>query len=163
METACPNKLGGACKNDAGERMSAMKRRVCLLVLSLAATPLHGALAQSGQIQGAWLEEGSTCTDVFVPTRNAIAFKRPANAFAPAFIISGQRLSTPLATCRLVGVNRSGERRILRLSCMTAITIDSARAIVSLGADGKLTRYHSAEGGIATEYQRCTRDALKAP
>ena len=143
--------------------MNAVKRRFCLLVLALATTPLHGALAQPGQIQGAWLEEGSACADVFAATRNAIAFKRPANAFAPAFIVSGQRLSTPVATCRLVGINRSGERQVLRLSCMTAVAIDSARAIVSIGADGNLIRHHSAEGGISTKYQRCTRDVLKAP
>jgi hypothetical protein len=150
-------------QQDVEGAMIVVKRRLCLLVLAMAALPLQEALPQEGRIQGAWLEEGSACADVFKVARNGVAFKRPANAFAPAFIISGQRLSTPLASCRLVGVKPSGERQVLRLSCVTAVATDSARAIFATGAEGKLIRYHSAEGGIATGYQLCTRDALKAP
>lgn len=138
-------------------------RCTSLFVLAVALAPLQDAKAQAGPLQGAWLEEGSSCTSVFLATPKAIAFKRPASAFAPAFIVSGKRLSTPLATCRLVGVVPSGERQVLRLSCATSVSIDTARAIFSVASDGNLYRYHSMEGGIATKYMRCARDVLKAP
>lgn len=143
--------------------MIVVNRRLSLFVLAMAVASLQEAKAQAGRLQGAWLEEGSSCASVFVATPNAVAFKRPASAFAPAFIVSGRRLSTPLATCRLVGVATSGERQVLRLSCVTAVAMDSARAVFSTADDGKLYRHHSLEGGIATTYQRCTRDTLKAP
>ena len=140
-----------------------VNRRLSLFVLAMAVAPLQQARAQAGPLQGAWLEEGSSCASVFVATPNAVAFKRPANAFAPAFIVSGKRLATPLATCRLVGAASNGDRQVLRLSCATTVAVDSARAIFSMAGDGKLYRHHSVEGGIATTYQRCTRDTLKAP
>jgi len=143
--------------------MIVVDRRLFLFVLAMAAPPFEDALAQAGRLQGAWLEEGSSCASVFVATPTAVAFKRPASAFAPAFIISGQRLSTPLATCRLAGMSPSGERQVLRLNCTTTVATDSARAVFAPAADGRLYRYHSLEGGIATTYQRCTRDALKPP
>lgn len=143
--------------------MMAVNRRLSLFVLAVAVAPLQEAKAQAGRLDGAWLEEGTSCASVFVATPHAVAFKRPANAFAPAFIVSGRRISTPLATCRLVGVAPDGERQILRLSCATAVAMDTARAIVSVAGDGNLYRYHSVEGGISTKYLRCTRDALKAP
>lgn len=141
----------------------AVNRRLSLFVLAVAIAPLQEARAQTRPLQGAWLEEGSSCASVFVATPNVIAFKRPASAFVPAFIVSGKRLSTPLATCRLVGITAGGERQILRLNCATAVSTDSARAVFSMASDGKLYRHHSVEGGIASVYQRCTRGSLKAP
>lgn len=141
----------------------AVNRRLSLFVLAVAIAPLQEAGAQARPLQGAWLEEGSSCASVFVATPNVIAFRRPASAFAPAFIVSGKRLSTPLATCRLVGITANGERQILHLNCATTVSADSARAVFSMASDGKLYRHHSVEGGIASIYQRCTRDTLKAP
>jgi hypothetical protein len=141
--------------------MSALHRRL-LLALAMPLLAVEDARPQ-GLLQGAWIEEGTPCSDVFVATRGGVAFKRPANAFAPAFIVSGRRLTTPLATCTLIGRSSGGERELVRLSCTTAVATDTARAIFSPATDGGMYRYHSLEGGIATRYQRCSRDALKAP
>lgn len=143
--------------------MIVMDHRLLLFALAVAALPLQEAQAQASALQGAWLEEGSSCASVFVATPKAIAFKQPASAFAPAFIISGRRLATPLATCGLAGVGHSGERLVLRLNCTTSIAPSTARAVLSPAGDGSLYRHHSLEGGIATKYQRCTRDSLKVP
>lgn len=136
-------------------------RRLPLLLAPLLLAPLQEARAQAS-LQGAWLEEGTPCSEVFIASARGIAFRRPANAFAPAFIVSGKQLSTPLATCRLAGRSAKGERQVLRLSCTTTVATDTARAIFSPATDGGMYRYHSLEGGIATRYQRCSRDSLKA-
>ena len=143
--------------------MTVVNRCLFLLALALTAAPWQGAHAQAGRLQGAWVEEGSPCDSVFVTTPKIIAFKRPANAFAPAFIVSGRRLSTPLATCRLISISPSGARQVLRLSCTTSVASDTARAVLAPAEDGGIYRYHSVEGGIATKYRRCTPDDLKAP
>lgn len=141
----------------------AVDRQLSLLVLAATVLSLQEARAQAGPFQGAWLEEGSPCASVFVATQNAVAFKRPANAFAAAFIIAGKRLTTPLATCRLMGIDSSGERRILRLSCTTSVSSDTARAVLAPAEDGAINRYPSVESQIATKYRRCSRDDLKTP
>jgi hypothetical protein len=143
--------------------MKVINSSLPFVVLAMALTPLQAAQAQTGRLQGAWLEEGSSCDSVFMATPNAVAFKRPASAFAPAFIVTGRRLTTPLATCRLSDVSANGPRQILRLSCTTSVAADSARAVFSPAEDGGIYRYHSVEGGIATKYQRCNRDTVKAP
>lgn len=143
--------------------MIVINRRLSLLVLAVAVVPLQDARAQPARLQGAWLEEGSSCASVFVATPNGVAFKRPASAFAPAFIIAGRRLSTPLASCRFVSGSSNGERQVIRLSCTTSVTTETAHAVLAPAEDGSLYRYHSVEGGLASKYQRCSRDALKAP
>lgn len=143
--------------------MIVVNRCLLLVAMAVAIAPLQDARAQAGRLQGAWIEEGSSCDSVFVATPSAVAFKRPANAFAPAFVVSGRRLSTPLATCRLTGISPNGPRQVLRLNCTTSVASNTARAVLAPAEDGGIYRYHAAEGGIATKYLRCTRDALKAP
>lgn len=148
--------------------MTASICRLTLLVASVATATLTLPLssevrAQVGAFQGAWLEEGGACSSVFVPKGAAIAFRRPAAAFAPAFIIAGQRLATPLATCRIVRMTAQGDRQVLNLSCTTTVSSDSARAVFALAEGGTLNRYLGPEGGMATKYQRCDRDSLKPP
>jgi hypothetical protein len=137
---------------------------------ALLAIALNGGTAaevraqmSTGAFQGAWIEQGEACESAFALKGGAIVFRRPASVFAPAFIVAGRRLSTPLASCRIVSVSPKGERQILNLSCTTSISVGAAHAIVAPAEGGMLTRYFSAEGGGGTKYQRCGPDALKPP
>ncbi|CAM5212543.1 putative protein OS=Bosea thiooxidans OX=53254 GN=SAMN05660750_03400 PE=4 SV=1 [Bosea thiooxidans] len=141
--------------------MIAEAARSLFLVFAIAVLAAPGAWARTASFQGAWLEEGQVCANVFVVAGKALGFKRPANAFAAAFIIRGQQLSTPLATCRIGRISPQGERQVMHLSCTTTIATDTARAVFAPAQDGGLYRYSTAEGGTATRYRRCTADALK--
>ena len=150
--------------------MIAPIRRQALLAASLSAAllgaaPVPEAMAQAqvDAFQGAWIEQGEACTSAFASKGGTIAFRRPASVFAPAFIIAGQRLSTPLASCRIVSISPKGERQVLNLRCATTVSVNSAHAIIAPAEGGMLDRYFNAEGGIATRYQRCGQDALKPP
>ncbi|CAH1660594.1 conserved exported hypothetical protein [Hyphomicrobiales bacterium] len=143
--------------------MIATASRAGLFAVALAASAAQDARAQPAAFQGAWLEEGQICANVFTAAGQGLRFKRPANAFAAAFVIRGHRLSTPLATCRIGRISRSGERQIMHLNCTTTIATDTARAVFSPAQDGGLYRYSADEGGTATRYRRCTTETLKAP
>lgn len=141
--------------------MIARLRRAALYLLPLAMfTPMPGALSQTRDLQGAWLDGDMACASVFASTRNGIGFKRPANAFIPAFIITGRRLSTSLATCRIVKVLPVGNRQVLTLHCTTSIASDTARAILAPAPDGMLYRYFASDGGVAAKYKRCGPEDL---
>ncbi len=138
-------------------------RRTSLCLLALfAVAPTNSALAQTNGLQGAWLEDGLSCASVFVATRDAVGFKQPPSIFVPAFIIAGRRVSTPLATCRIVAVKSNGSRQIMNLSCTTSVSSGSARAFLAPAPDGGLLRYLSAEDSVATRFQRCDRAKLTA-
>jgi hypothetical protein len=47
----------------------------------------------------------------------------------------------PLASCRIKGAKRSGERRILTLACATSVAVDEVPARLEPLADGTLRRY----------------------
>src|SRR4051812_42618894 len=91
-----------------------------------------GTAAPQRSMQGAWVQGKELCDEVFTPAGKAIAFKKPVDAFSPAFIISGQQIRTPQASCRIRGEKKSGERRILSLACANSISVGDAKADIEI-------------------------------
>ena len=134
-------------------------KAVCIagVVLCLTAPRMiSGAAAAERALTGAWIQGGSQCEEVFTRTGKSVSFKKPVNAFAPAFIISGSQIRTPLASCRIKGAKRSGDRRILALACATSVAVDEVPATLEPSADGTLRRYLNAEDKVGSKYERCS-------
>jgi hypothetical protein len=128
---------------------------VALLALTLSSGgPSRAAAVESGLV-GAWAQDGN-CDEVFSRSGKAVSFKKPVNVFAPAFIITGNRLRTPTASCTIKGVKPAGDRRVLSLQCATAIAVDDVKAIVGTSADGGLVRYLNDQDSTGSTYKRCT-------
>jgi len=147
--------MGDAAAGAEGAMIARLRRAALYLLPIAMLAPMPDALSQTRDLQGAWLDGDLACASVFASTRNGIGFKRPANAFIPAFIITGRRLSTSLATCRIVKVLAVGDRQTLTLHCTTSIASDTARAILAPASDGMLYRYFASDGGVAAKYKRC--------
>jgi hypothetical protein len=98
---------------------------------------------------------GASCEEVFVHRGKAASFKKPVDLFAPGFIISGTRLRTPMASCRIGGRKSAGARQTLKLSCATSIAESDVTAYLEPTSDGKLKRYSGDSDTIGTLYNRC--------
>lgn len=113
------------------------------------------AAAAERALTGAWIQGVEQCGEVFARAGNSVSFKKPVNAFAPAFIISGDQVRTPQASCRIKGAKRSGDRRILALACATSVAIDEVPATLEPLADGTLRRYLHDQDRTGSKYERC--------
>ncbi|MGX1791162.1 hypothetical protein ACWIGM_30745 [Bosea sp. NPDC055332] len=160
LADAGASQAGDAAAGAEGAMIARLRRAALYLLPIAMLAPMPDALSQTRDLQGAWLDGDLACASVFASTRNGIGFKRPANAFIPAFIITGRRLSTSLATCRIVKVLATSDRQTLTLHCTTSITSDTARAILAPAPDGGLHRYFASDGSIAATYKRCTLQDL---
>jgi len=126
------------------------------LALCLAASAVASrAEAAEAALTGAWVQQGTQCEQVFSRTGKALTFKKPVNLFAPAFIISGNRLRTPQASCRIKAVKPVEDRRIVTLACATSVAVDDATLILASSADGTLHRYFDDEDKVGSSYKRC--------
>ncbi|GGC53851.1 hypothetical protein [Chelatococcus reniformis] len=121
-------------------------------LLSLVGVPTGSTAAE---FQGAWLEQGGTCQDVFVSTGKGLAFKPSASAFTAAFIIAGNRLQTPLASCAIKATKRSGDRRVLDLACTNAVASEEMKAILASRSAAELRRYTSLTDTVGSSYRKC--------
>jgi len=128
------------------------------LSLAVLAT-VSGAIAQGGlsAYQGAWLAGGVDCAEVYSSAGKGTSFKKPVDIFAPAFIISSNRLRTPQASCRIKSVRAAGDRQNLVLDCANAVAGNEVRVLMATQPDGSLKRYFNEQDTSGTTYQRCSR------
>jgi hypothetical protein len=129
--------------------------RAAVLALSVALGATSPANAVDAKLEGAWVQDG-TCDETFARAGTTIAFKKPINVFAPALIITGNRLRTPTASCTIKVVKPAGERRVLLLQCATGVAVEPVRALIGTSSDGSLVRYLNEQDSTGSSYKRCT-------
>ena len=135
-------------------------RLVRIASLGLAASAaVSGAMAQGGLsgYQGAWLAGGADCAEVYSSAGKGTSFKKPVDIFAPAFVVSGNRLRTPQASCRIKSAKPHGDRQRLVLDCAKAVAGNEVRLLMAPQPDGSLKRYFNEHDTSGTAYQRCSR------
>jgi hypothetical protein len=131
--------------------------RATALTLALATTgTMSNTSAVEQALMGAWIQDRAQCEEVFTRTGKSVSFKEPIKEFAQSFIISENQIRTPQASCRIKATKRSGDRRILDLTCTTSVAVSELPAILALSADGTLRRFLNAEDTIGSIYERCS-------
>lgn len=120
---------------------------------------ISDAMAQGGlsALQGAWLSGSTDCAEVYSTAGKGTSFKKPVDLFAPAFIVTGNRLRTPQATCRIKSAKPNGDRQRVTLDCANAVAGSEVRVLMAMQPDGTLRRYFNEQDTTGTEYRRCSR------
>ena len=125
--------------------------------LALAAPP------QLSGLQGAWLQQSTNCSEIYTSSGKGFSFREGTNEFAPAFIVSGSRLKTPVNSCRIERIVPTGSRWMMKLHCTGSVSTMVANVQFSLTPDGALLRYLNDQDPSGSRYERCTATAARAP
>ncbi|MBM6595271.1 hypothetical protein ILT42_14790 [Microvirga sp. BT291] len=128
-----------------------------LSLATLAFVPGAWAQASLSGYQGAWLAGGLDCSEIYASTGKGASFKKPVNIFAPAFIVAGNRLRTPQATCRIKSVKPTGDRQRLALDCANAVAGHEVMVLMATQPDNSLKRFFNEQDTVGSAYQRCSR------
>lgn len=136
-----------------------LTRTKILLALTMAGLlhPVLGypAIAAETSVEGAWLDQNLECSAVYVMTGKGARFKQPVDLFAPAFIISGKRLTTPQATCSLKSKSAMNDRTAVQLSCANSVSVSPVTIQLSRASDGTLVRYMDSNDKSGSKYKMC--------
>jgi hypothetical protein len=111
------------------------------------------ALAQAAE---AYVASGTECGDVFVKAKDGVRFAPRVDAFAPAFIVKGKVLRTPVATCRLRHSAAKGDVREFQFECANSISYAPVTVFFRRGDNGSLIRFSSATETVGSRYGRCS-------
>jgi hypothetical protein len=131
-------------------------------VASLGAIPALPAQPQLSALQGAWLQQSSSCSEVFASSGKGVSFKKSVNEFVPAFIVSGSRLRTPVNSCRIAKIVPASNRWMMKLDCTGSVSTMIANVQFSLTDDGALLRYLNDQDTSGSRYERCTAKSARA-
>jgi hypothetical protein len=138
------------------------KNSICTVLCAAAlfsaasAGPAHAAGLTLGDLQGAWLGQETGCQTAFAFSGSKPAFKRPADAFVPAFIVSGDKLTTPLASCRIRKMEETEKGTRVTMACANAL---SSAPVVTRFAFGRGYLLRVSDSGVETGYyNHCKRE-----
>ncbi len=106
--------------------------------------------------QGSWVLDGRDCADVFSSGGKGATFKKPVDIFAPAFVISGKRLRTPMASCQVKSSRPGKDRQIFVLDCANSVASNEVRVQLATSPNGTLKRYYSDQDPTGVTYRRCS-------
>ncbi|GJE72699.1 hypothetical protein CHKEEEPN_4258 [Methylorubrum podarium] len=106
--------------------------------------------------QGSWVLDGRDCADVFSSGGKGSAFKKPVDIFAPAFVISGKRLRTPMASYQIKSARPAKDRQIFLLDCANSVASNEVRVLLATSPNGMLKRYYSDVDPTGVTYRRCS-------
>jgi hypothetical protein len=127
------------------------------LGVSIAVSDAQAAGAGLSGYQGAWVLSGSNCAEIYSSVGKGASFKKPIDLFAPAFMVSGSRLKTPAASCRIASAKSQGERQILTLDCANAVAANEVKVFMQIMPNGFLRRYYHKQDTAGIDYERCGR------
>jgi hypothetical protein len=134
----------------------------CGLAPCLAASPAGGARSPSlSALQGAWLQQSTTCGEVFAASGRNLRFRKEVNEFVPGFIVTGNRLRTPVNVCKINGIVPDGERFALKLDCTGSVSTMNVDVHFTLTPDGALLRYLNEADRSGSRYERCSAASLR--
>jgi hypothetical protein len=134
----------------------------CGLAPCLAASPAGGARSPSlSALQGAWLQQSTTCGEVFAASGRNLGFRKEVNEFVPGFIVAGNRLRTPVNVCKINGIVPDGERFALKLDCTGSVSTMNVDVHFTLTPDGALLRYLNEADRSGSRYERCSAASLR--
>ena len=134
----------------------------CGLAPCLAASPTGGARSPSlAALQGAWLQQSTTCGEVYAASGGSLRFRKEVNEFVPGFIVTGNRLKTPVNVCKIKGIVPAGERFALTLDCTGSVSTMNVDVHFTLTPDGALLRYLNEADTSGSRYERCTAASLR--
>jgi hypothetical protein len=120
-----------------------------VLFSAAAAGPAHAAGPTLKDLQGAWLGQESGCEGAFTFSGGQPAFKRPADAFTPAFIVSGEKLTTPLAACNIQKLEETEKGTRVTMTCANAL---SSGPVVTQFAFGRGYLLRISDSGVENGY-----------
>lgn len=118
--------------------------------------PARAVEAGLAGFQGAWVLDGRDCAGVFSSGGKVTAFRKPVDIFAPAFVISGKRLRTPMASCQIKSARPAKDRQVLVLDCANSVASNEVKVLLATSPTGILTRYYGDQDPTGVTYRRCS-------
>jgi hypothetical protein len=126
-------------------------------MLSCTIFVLLSSNSRAFEFDGAWATDAAKCAKVFVKKSNRISMTRHADLFGGGFIVEGDRIRGPSATCKINNRKEDGDMLHLIASCSTEVSILSPMQLdIKIEGTNSIVRFFSNFSEIAIPYTRCT-------
>jgi hypothetical protein len=127
------------------------------MIFGLAANLLFAFPAHSENLNGAWANDLSVCSKIFIKKHNRISFSENADFYGSGFIINGRELIGKLGKCHVTSQKIHGTKIEMSAECATDIAFSSDKFGLRIDGHDQITRFFPSMPGMDMKYYRCPR------
>lgn len=128
----------------------------CILgAVCMAAIPMVAHAASMKQLQGAWTMNGTDCADTFKKVGKRIEFKDRSAPTSTGILISGSKVTGPMAVCTTESVRKKKDRLSARLSCEDSMMVNEITQTFKIVSATEFQRFDPFSDNMYVTYHKC--------
>ena len=126
-----------------------------ILSISSAVFLLFGVSAHSFELNGAWANDPSICSKIFVKQNAKLAMTKDADNYGSGFIVDGNQVRGKLASCNIKSRKEDAGLVHLITSCSTDVALQTVQMSFKIDSENQITRIFPGVPEMSTSYTRC--------
>jgi hypothetical protein len=126
-----------------------------ILLISSAVFLLFGVSAHSFELNGAWANDPSICSKIFVKQNAKLAMTKDADNYGSGFIVDGNQVRGKLASCNIKSRKEDAGLVHLITSCSTDVALQTVQMSFKIDSENQITRIFPGVPEMSTSYTRC--------
>ena len=125
-----------------------------LVLLVLLVT--QSASTQAADLNGAWTDNASACSQVFTKENNKLAFKQDADLHAGGLIVEGKQITGTFQKCTVKSLHDDGSNVQVIASCSDGVAISDVAYDVKITGENSITLSSMKPVPVEMSYVRCS-------
>ena len=105
--------------------------------------------AHADEIDGAWANDASVCSQVFTKTNNKVSFTPNSELYGGGLLIEGKQATGTFEKCNIKSIKRDGANVRVVASCSTGVMAEETEATIKIIDKDNITL--SVAGSVNTE------------
>lgn len=124
-------------------------------LVALALLVAESASAQAGDLNGAWTDDASACSQIFTKNNNKLAFKQDADLHAGGLIVQGKQITGTFQKCTVKSLHDDGANLQVIASCSDGVAVSDVPFDVRITGENSITLSSKKPVPMETQYVRC--------
>ena len=111
--------------------------------------------AHADEIDGAWANDASVCSQVFTKTNNKVSFTPNSELYGGGLLIEGKRATGTFEKCNIKSIERDGANVRVVASCSTGVMAEEREATIKIIDKDNITVSVAGPVNTETPFVRC--------
>ena len=125
-----------------------------LVLLALLVT--QSASTQAGDLNGAWTDDASACSQIFTKENNKLAFKQDADLHAGGLIVQGKQITGTFQKCTVKSLHDDGSNVQVIASCSDGVAVSDVAYDVKITGENSIKLNSMKPVPVEMSYVRCS-------
>jgi hypothetical protein len=125
-----------------------------LVLLALLLT--QSASTQAADLNGAWTDDASACSQIFTKENNKLAFKQDADLHAGGLIVQGKQITGTFQKCTVKSLHDDGANLQVIASCSDGVAVSDVAYDVKISGANSITLSSKKPVPVEMPYVRCS-------